>query len=507
MKIKDVAYVIVQAGGEGTRLEHYTFNKPKCLLSIDGEPLLYHLFRHFSKARFIIIGDYLYEVLEKYLRIASPTVDYELVRASGKGTLAGMNEALSRITRTDAPFNIVWSDLLFGKFPDSEIVEKPVIGLSRRFLCRWSLDRRGKIVNLPSDKRGIAGFFSFPDKTHLNNLPPSGELVKYLSDANYSFETLFLDDAHELGSLETVYHYRENRPVTRFFNSIEIREKIVVKQAQDPGFENLIEKEVNWYEKVSALKFKCVPRLISRAPLTIERINGIHAFDLSIDEAAKRRIIEKILDCFAELHQLESMPAERSVVTDVFYQKSIDRVRLMQEIIPNVSEETLNINNLLCRNPFHEKHAAWFRDKIEALPIDTFSIIHGDPTFSNILIDELENPWLIDPRGYFADISFFGDRRYDWAKLYYSVVGNYDQFNRKRFRLKLNGKEVNFEIESNGWESQAALMRERFEGDFADIELIHASVWISLSGYVRDDLDSVFASFYNGLYWLEKTEA
>lgn len=507
MKIKDVSYVIVQAGGRGERLEHYTFNKPKCLLSVKGEPMLYRLFSHFPNAHFIIIGDYHYHVLETYLKVVPPGVDAELLRSQDKGTLAGIKEAISRIEDPLAPLAIVWSDLLFEVFPDGEVNDNPVIGLSRGFLCRWSLDLRGKLVNLPSDKRGIAGFFCFPNKQFLTGLPGSGEFVKYLSGLDYCFIPLYLDGVYELGSLEAVYDFRENHPVTRFFNSIEIKEYVVVKRARDDAFAHLIDKETDWYEKVSRVGFKRVPRLISRHPLTIERIKGCHAFDIEAPEARKRTILSNMLDCFTDLHCIESIPPDYEAVRDVYYQKTIDRVASVQELIPNVKEETLRVNNVHCRNPFHPKHREWFSKKIQALEVEDFSIIHGDPTFSNILIDKHDQPWMIDPRGHFSKVLFYGDRNYDWAKLYYSVMGNYDQFNRKRFRLKVEGAAVKLDIASNGWESQALLIRERFDGDFADIELIHALIWLSLSGYVKDDYDSILASFYNGLYWLEQTES
>ena len=39
---------------------------------------------------------------------------------------------------------------------------------------------------------------------------------------------------------------------------------------------------------------------------------------------------------------------------------------------------------------------------------------------------------------------------------------------------------------------------------YKKIEIIHALIWLSLSGYVKDDIDSILASFYNGIYWMNK---
>ena len=41
-------YIIVQAGGKGTRLGYLTHNKPKALVTVDNLPMLFHLFHLFS---------------------------------------------------------------------------------------------------------------------------------------------------------------------------------------------------------------------------------------------------------------------------------------------------------------------------------------------------------------------------------------------------------------------------------------------------------------------------
>ena len=40
-------YIIVQAGGKGTRMEHLTANKPKALVPIGNRPMLFHLFEKY----------------------------------------------------------------------------------------------------------------------------------------------------------------------------------------------------------------------------------------------------------------------------------------------------------------------------------------------------------------------------------------------------------------------------------------------------------------------------
>ena len=58
--------IIIQAGGKGTRLEHLTYNRPKCLVPVHNRPMIFHLFNKYKDAEFVVIGDYKYDVLEKY---------------------------------------------------------------------------------------------------------------------------------------------------------------------------------------------------------------------------------------------------------------------------------------------------------------------------------------------------------------------------------------------------------------------------------------------------------
>ena len=61
--------IVVQAGGRGSRLRHHTWNKPKCLVSVLGKPIIYHLFDVYPSAKFVIIGDYAFDQLEIYLKV------------------------------------------------------------------------------------------------------------------------------------------------------------------------------------------------------------------------------------------------------------------------------------------------------------------------------------------------------------------------------------------------------------------------------------------------------
>ena len=58
-------YIVVQAGGKGTRLGYLTQNKPKALLPVENLPLIFHLIKKYPDKKFIVVGDYLKDVLRE----------------------------------------------------------------------------------------------------------------------------------------------------------------------------------------------------------------------------------------------------------------------------------------------------------------------------------------------------------------------------------------------------------------------------------------------------------
>jgi thiamine kinase-like enzyme len=194
----------------------------------------------------------------------------------------------------------------------------------------------------------------------------------------------------------------------------------------------------------------------------------------------------------------------KSDVEEVYINKTIHRVNSVSEMIPGFNKESMTINGKKCKNIFHEKNKDIFNEYLRILSPEKFTPIHGDPTFSNTLIDDNLRVWFIDPRGYFAKPGIYGDPYYDFAKVYYSAVGGYDNFNRRKFKLHIDEDTVEILMEKSDFSKTAiAIFENQFSDKMKQIKIIHGLIWLALSGYAKDDIDSIIASFYNGLYWLE----
>ncbi len=497
-------HVIVQAGGRGSRLRHHTWNKPKCLVSIQGKPILYHLFDRFPGARFVVIGDYLFDQLERYLQVNPPPAAYSLVRAEGAGTASGIAAALAQVP-PEAPVVLAWSDLMLGALPPWPDATAPVVCTTSAFTCRWTLDEDGRPREKAGATDGIAGLFYLPAARMLPPPPPEGEFVRWLAEAVPHLDRLGCPDMSELGDFATIEASNDRAGFSRFFNKVDIGEDRVTKTVVDPAYEDVHRSEVAWYAEAESLGFRRIPKILGRSPLVLERIAGRHAWQMSdLTERERRAVLADTLDALIALHDLKQAPADVDDVRGVYLTKTVDRVRLVSGLIPNFDRESVTINGRKCRNPFADKHAGLLESLMARLDTQRFTAIHGDPTFSNMLVDDNLRTWFIDPRGSFARPGIMGDPWYDFAKVYYSAVGAYDVFNRRKFKLHVDYETVEVLMEESAFSNASAQIFPQYFGDeLARIELIHGLIWLSLSGYVRDDVDSVISAFYLGLYWLE----
>lgn len=515
-------YIIVQAGGKGSRLKHLTKNKPKALVPVGNLPMLFHLFRKYTGKKFVVIADYKKEVMHEYLEVFAGDVKYQIVDAAGTGTCAGIRQAIDLIPDRE-PFMLAWSDLIlpadlmlpeeYEENGTKTVPQRDYIGISQTFSCRWSY-RNGKFTEENSLEHGVAGFFLFTEKAKIADVPESGELVRWMQEKQMVFGEVGLAGTKEFGLIEEYEKLKVEK--CRPFNRITIKGDRMVKEGIDEQGKRLAVRECAWYEKAKRLGISAIPKIYTTNPLEMEHINGKNIYEYQISYEQKQKILRNLVDSLKQLHESKRVPTDSFSCNEAYFSKTFDRIKKIRDLVPFANERMITINERKCRNVFFYKKE--LEKRLADLPCDSFCFIHGDCTFSNIMLREDGSLVMIDPRGYFGYTKFYGDARYDWAKLYYSIVGNYDRFNLKDFRLEIGGDrkgegdreeilaygEIRLEIGSNGWEDMETDFFNMTGTKTEEIRLLHAVIWLSLTTYVWQDYDSICGAFYNGLYYLEE---
>jgi GTP:adenosylcobinamide-phosphate guanylyltransferase len=501
MKSDGIKKLIVQAGGLGVRMGKYTKNKNKCLIPYQGKTIIHHLLDIFTDVEITIIVDYKRNLLINYVHNILNRKDVKFVTAHKKSTSASLIESTKEYEK-DEPFIYVWSDLVFFKKPIFDFVSDIFVGTTNDFECRWSI-QNDKLVNVVSSQNGVMGLFAFRNKSVIADFDEElslvgGNLSKKENNISYSNIT----DVIEIGTECKYNELLSKDSKCRFFNKISIKDNTIVKECINKEYSNLIESELEWYNTLRQFNINFIPRIISTNPLTMSKINGVHPFEKKFSYIEKRSIIENIMKNLHLLHNLNQIKSIQKDVTEIYYNKTFQRVYSVKSVIPFFDDYEICINDQNFLNPFSELNLDLFQKNISSINVEHYNIIHGDPTFSNTLVTNNLDTIFIDPRGYFGNTKVFGDKNYDWAKLFYSVDGNYDSINSKKFSVDLHNEKVSLSIESSEFENFSDMVLINSNMSYNLMYLYQSLIWFSLTGYVKEDIDSILYSFYKGIvYW------
>ncbi len=273
-------------------------------------------------------------------------------------------------------------------------------------------------------------------------------LLSYLSEREYE---LFKPDTWvDVGHLDTFYQAKKQFLNTRSFNRLYADNKNTITKRSDNA-ETLI-NEIEWYNQIPSDLQPYLPRVYDWSTDTndpfvkLEYIGYPSLSDLQLYSSHGQHIwngvFDRVIDMVEEFQQYRPTGRNddiKSALETMYYKKT--RLRLQRTYNEGMFTELFDSNKIIVndatypsvREILHQLEP--MADKVGLFENHTFSAIHGDLCFPNILYDPRHGILkLIDPRGKFGEFTIYGDSRYDLAKLRHSVVGHYehiinDQFN------------------------------------------------------------------------------
>ena len=228
----------------------------------------------------------------------------------------------------------------------------------------------------------------------------------------------FEDLEKEIGFYKT--HIKE-----RYFNEIKNDTMdIIIKRSNDKKLEG----EIFYYKNIPNELKQYFPIFINSSVdwYSIEKINGITLSYLYVNESLSEDLLNKYLSLLYNIHTFNRKDnlgnfdiKSNSVNNDInIYSNYSIKIKNRYD---NYDYSIFNNSNVIY-NILIEYFTNY---EIENKGI--FGIIHGDPVFSNCIIDENNNFKLIDMRGKIDNIlTIYGDILYDYAKVYQSLIG-YDE--------------------------------------------------------------------------------
>jgi len=306
----------------------------------------------------------------------------------------------------------------------------------------------------------------------------------------------------------------KNKNVSRFYNHLLFKRDKVIKGTSEERYN----KEIKWFKEAGKRIPDNIPHIylsgdfdgVKKKPnlryYKMQRIDGDNLYQWMLANYSNKDNIRKILNKFIELvkklHQEKREPIPADIRQMYLLKPKLALVNFINE--SKIKTDQVVINGHKFSNLTKKLEEVYKR--LEERLLDTkYTFIHGDLTMSNTVISSKNKLYLIDPRGGFGNTKIYGDPRYDVAKLYYSIFGNYDSLNNGRFSYKKDPNLTNshnYSIEDNGLGDYQKKFIEELGEDDDIIRFIHATIWLSLIPHVANNLKQQWCTFCHGIYLL-----
>jgi capsule biosynthesis phosphatase len=205
--------------------------------------------------------------------------------------------------------------------------------------------------------------------------------------------------------------YQENLK-SRSFNYLEDTGSTIIKKSEDFKLQG----EIYWYKFLKTNKTKInkyFPKLINYGSnfIEIEKIQGITAAQLFVNLSLTKSNLLHILNSLEDIHKYKN--------------KKIKKYNIYQNYASKIEKRYKEYDYSYLDNHFQiYKKLIDFCMDYENKNFGKIGAIHGDPVFSNIIIDKENKINFIDMRGVLGkDLCIFGDIFYDYAKVFQSIIG------------------------------------------------------------------------------------
>lgn len=547
-----VKNLIIIAGGTATRLEKYHQNLiPKILLNINDETILFKMIKawsdHVENIHIVVKSQSEEEQIQKYLACVLPENLHNVktyVKSERFHTMHKLNHVAKEISG-DA--YITWSDI----YP----TEIPVRKLSGNYIFTDNnkihrFDFNGIDIN-KSEAGNICGMFYVKDANELKSVYASGKSLYRAGRINKNIdeldfvdvlkEVLQFDENHygnwsamdidivDIGD-ETKYEkalelekFSFNK--TRFFNSITFnREKNIVEKTattktgidvliNETGFYDFINKQSR---KLSSIFPPFLDYFTNRetSTLTIGFIEGKTVFETIKTVDSKYENLKLANQIFLDFYMKMKTLHDPMLLVDEIYISEEDFQQAMKYEYVDVTAARLKkvqpfINNIGLINGKEVEHSSIY-DLISQIKTvidkkcqgqNTLALIHGDPNTSNVMYEENHNLRLIDPRGTFGGLSYFGDAKYDLAKFLYGLTG-YDSFNTainvdlKSIKMQDGSLAISYKLPPHYDLDELT--------DDVETKLLVSIIWLKLSAYIANYPLKSIVAFCHGVTLFQK---
>lgn len=344
---------------------------------------------------------------------------------------------------------------------------------NRGFYQRASLGKNSETLELVHNDwsndcdQVISGYFNFEQPLYFMKslIQSKNDFIPAITTYHktYSMELVTDGDWLDFGHINSFFYSRTQMTTQRVFNDLKISQRSVYKSSKDNP--KKIFAEGNWFAQLPLPLKLHTPALLGldkgdknyrNAHYEIEYLYLLPLSDLFVFSRLANgcwqtifNSILKMLNDFSRFKPSNICNKKLEEIDCLYLPKTLERLTKYSQ------QQSFSLDKKLYMLPDGNKtsltNVAITSSKfIKKTTNQDIAISHGDLCFSNLLFDSrVQAVKCIDPRGITlsGEFSNYGDKRYDLAKLYHSVIGLYDFIIAGRFSLKSTRNstvEINF---------------------------------------------------------------
>jgi len=227
--------------------------------------------------------------------------------------------------------------------------------------------------------------------------------------ANLYIDDLSINSFTDLSKSTGFYDFNE-RIKSRSFNSLRLHNNLITKKSSDL---KKIKSEIHYFDSIPKSLKKYFPNVIEIGSdfYKYEFIHGNTLADMFQNKTLSKNNIKLLFKTLTIIHETEAkIDIESDYIYHNYLAKLEKRIKSIRSILNKKNANSFEYLKLKI-NDYKKKK------------LGQISIIHGDPIFSNIILSNNKLVF-IDPRGLLNQkFTIFGDRFYDFAKVYQSLYG------------------------------------------------------------------------------------
>jgi len=503
-----IDYIVISASGKGSRLLPITQHIPKLLVNVDNLNILNKIINYWKKysKKFVIVIDSKYnEIVDFYLKLTD--IQYEIINVDcndGQENSYTIHKALQNNKFINKKILITWCDI----YPET-IIPIDIFDTTNIIFTYKNFGRYDAIDNMIIKKPygNIIGIYYFGSFKQINIFEPKMDICDCYKENFGDFNSYEIEVLTDIGDYQKLCYYINNKTTkysTRYFNQLtDLPNNIIEKQSTCEYGDKVIINEMAFFKYHT---LNNIPEIIEfknnsyKMKKILNANNLINVFNNS-NIKLQQNIILSLLTEIEKIHIVEHYTVDkRQLFNDIrieFYDKVIyrlDNIRTLLSyfnFVKSVNNVPIRYDHTYIIEEIYSNIMNYFLDK------NTYNTIHGDPHMSNILIDDINNIWFIDPRGYFGNTKLFGLKEYDISKIIYSLSG-FDHINNNDNHFFIINDTNNIIVNiTNNINNFLHLFNNYNKNILIYMTILH---WFGLTDYSKNNIHKCISSYYYGIY-------